>query len=230
MVIANGYDRSDAVAQATNAGAAGIDGASATSIGAFSPDGYAPKAGTAGTDGAPGKGGTGGNGGPRYGGSGSLADSNKYYYGAAGAGGGAGGCPGLAGAPGGGGGGSIAAVVLASPGLTLTTVELVAGDGGRGGKGTFGSLLQPGGTPGTTPAGSTPAKSGTFGGRAGFSGNGAGGPSVALAFTGGAVVLSPDTHLTAGTAGAGVIARTEPFTSVTMPASVPGPSMPVLQF
>jgi hypothetical protein len=231
-VVINPYVRSDAVVQPSGPGAAGNDGASASTLGALSAAaGYSPAAGTAGSDGSPGKGGTGGNGGPEWTLPGTPAtDIGRYRLSASGAGGGAGGCPGLAGTAGGGGGASIAALVFTSPGLTLTAVDLVGGDGGRGGKGTFGSLPQPGGQPGTTPTGSTPATSGSFGGRAGFSGNGAGGPSAALAFTGGAVVVSPDTHTTAGAAGAGVAARTEPFTSVTMPASAAGSAAPVLQF
>jgi hypothetical protein len=227
------YERSDAMVRVASPGAAGTDGASAQSVGLLTPDGYSPSSGTNGTDGAPGKGGGGGNGGPHAIDTGlhcSATLNGNYFYGASGAGGGAGGCPGLAGTAGGGGGASIAALVFASPGLTLTTVDLVAGDGGRGGKGTFGSLPQPGGQPGTTPTGASPATAGSFGGRAGFSGNGAGGPSAALAFTAGAVVLSPDTHTTAGAAGAGVAVRSEPFTSVTMPASAAGSSVPVLQF
>ena len=226
------YNRTDAVAQPAGPGAAGTDGASASTLGLFSATvGYAPANGAAGADGSPGKGGTGGNGGPEWSTAGKTAlEGNLYRVSASGPGGGAGGCPGLAGTSGTGGGASLAALVFGSPGLTLSTVDLVAGDGGRGGKGTFGSLPQPGGQHGTTPTGATPATGGSFGGRAGFSGNGAGGPSAALAFTGGAVIVSPDTHTTAGTAGAGVAARTEPFTSVTMPTSAAGSSKAVLQF
>lgn len=230
--VVNGYIRTDALAQPSGPGAAGNDGASASKLGAFSAaDGFAPAGGTAGSDGLPGKAGTGGNGGPEWSTAGNATtDNGRYRVGASGPGGGAGGCPGLAGTPGTGGGASIAALAFASPGLTFTAVDLVAGDGGRGGKGTFGSLPQPGGTPGTAPTGTTPATGGSLGGRAGFGGNGAGGPSAALAFTGGSVVVAPDTHTTAGTAGAGVAARVNATTNVTIPASASGPSMPVLQF
>lgn len=229
--VVSGLPRTDAVPQLGGPGAAGTDGASASSIGAFSAaDGYAPAGGTAGAPGSPGNGGTGGNSGPEWGTAGSAADSSLYRIGASGAGGGAGGCPGLGGTAGTGGGASIAALVFASAGLTLTAVELKANSGGRGGKGTFGSLATAGGTAGITAPGASPASSGGAGGRAGFSGNGAGGPSVALSFTGGALVVSPDTHTTAGTAGAGVDARTNPATNVTIPASAAGASSAVLQF
>lgn len=231
-VVVSGYNRTDAVVQPSGPGAAGNDGASASMLGAFSAaDGYAPAGGTAGSDGVPGKAGTGGNGGPEWSTAGNAAaDNGRYRIGASGPGGGAGGCPGLAGTPGAGGGASIAALAFASPGLTLTAVDLTAGDGGRGGKGTFGSLPQPGATPGTAPTGTTAATGGSSGGRAGFAGNGTGGPSAALAFTGGAVVVAPDTHTTAGTAGAGVPARVNATTNVTIPASASGPAMPLLQF
>lgn len=225
--------RTDAVPHSGAAGGAGTDGVSAAAIGALTPAGYTPVAGTAGTDGAPGKGGSGGNGGPLYGASGVAADNNKYHFGAAGAGGGAGGCPGLAGTFGGGGGASIAALVFASPGLAFTTTELVAGAGGAGGKGAFGGQPTAGGAPGAIKAGATAASAGGAGGRAGFSGNGAGGPSVALAHTGGEIVVAQDTHLTAGTAGAGVVERSRTDSvgnKVTIPASASGPATPTLAF
>jgi hypothetical protein len=224
------YDRSNAVPQPSGPGIAGTDGTSASTIGSFSTvDGYAPAGGSAGGDGSPGKGGTGGSAGPLWGTPGDASNVGTYRIGASGPGGGAGGCPGLAGAPGTGGGASVAALVFASPGLAFTTVELVAGDGGRGGKGAFGSLELGGGAPGTFPSGATAGTAGSLGGRAGYSGNGAGGPSIALASTGGAVAVAPDTHTTPGVAGAGVAARTNAG-GVTIPASVAGPAMPVFQF
>jgi hypothetical protein len=198
-----------------------------------------PFDGTAGTDGAPGSGGKGGDAAPTpgfvvcgvAGPTGTPpANEGNIIYDASGGGGGAGGCPGLAGKPGGAGGASVAALVFASPGLSLTTSELVAGQGGKGGKGAFPSSPTPGGNPGAAPSGTTPAAAGGAGGRAGLSGNGSGGPSAALAYTGGELVVAQDTHLTPGTAGAGVPARTNPTTSVTIPASASGPSMPVLAF
>jgi hypothetical protein len=229
-VVVQGLDRTDAVAQPSGNGAAGTDGASASNIGVFSAaDGYAPAGGTPGSDGSPGKGGTGGNSGPNWGTPGTSSDSGYYRYGAAGSGGGAGGCPGLAGTPGAGGGASLAALVFASPGLTLTTVELVAGNGGGGGKGTFGSVASAGGNAGVAATGSTSPTAGSPGGRAGFSGNGAGGPSVALAYTGGGLVVAQDTHLTPGSAGAGVAARTD-LLNVTIPASATGPALATLAF
>jgi hypothetical protein len=224
-------NRSDGVPGTSAAGNAGPDGASATTYGSFTPEGYSPLDGTAGADGAPGHGGSGGNAAPTTAGvlCGS-ANEGKIIYDASGGGGGAGGCPGLAGKPGGGGGASIAALVFASPGLSVTTCELVAGDGGKGGKGAFPSSPTPGGSPGGAPTDTTSAVAGTSGGTAGFSGNGAGGPSVALAYTGGDLVVAQDTHLTPGTAGAGVAARTNATTNVTIPASPAGPSVATLPF
>ena len=232
-VLSAAYARSNGVVNATGTGGAGVDGASASSIGAFSATGYAPKSGTAGTDGSPGKAGSGGDGAPDLGACNS-GDVNLYFDNGSGPGGGAGGCPGLAGTPGGGGGASVAALVIASPGLSLTTTELVAGAGGAGGKGAFGSTPTAGGAAGNKLNGAaTVATAGGAGGRAGFSGNGAGGPSIALAHTGGEVTVAQDTHLTAGTAGAGVPARMRTDTlgnTVTIPASVGGSAMPTLAF
>jgi hypothetical protein len=227
--VVAGYDSTAPVSASSAAGGAGADGASASTVGAFSSDGYAPAGGTPGADGAPGKGGSGGSTGGVRATIDGPENSNKYFECAAGPGGGAGGCPGLAGAPGGGGGASVAALVLASPGLTFMTSQLVAGTGGAGGKGTFGSMSTAGGAPGVNNQ-ATPGAAGGPGGRAGFSGNGAGGPSVALAYTGGAVVITPDSHTSTGAPGAGVPARTNPTTNVTIPASASGSAMPVVQF
>jgi hypothetical protein len=222
------------------AGAPGADGVSASTNGAFTPAGYSPLDGTAGADGAPGFGGKGGDAAPTNGAvcgtagpNGSApATAGTIRYDASGAGGGAGGCPGLAGKPGSGGGASIAALVFSSPGLSLATCELVAGQGGNGGKGAFPSGPTVGGDPGGAPTGTRLAAAGGAGGRAGFSGNGAGGPSVALAHTGGEITVAPDTHTTAGVEGAAVPARSSVIggVSVTIPASAAGVSMPVLAF
>ena len=225
------YTRSDGVPGTGAAGIPGSDGASASTYGGFTPEGYAPRDGTAGVDGAPGLGGGGGNAAPtNFGAQCGSANVGNIIYDASGAGGGAGGCPGLAGKPGNGGGASIAALVFASPGLSLTGCDLVAGDGGKGGSGAFPSAPTPGGNPGIGPSGTTAALGGGAGGRAGFSGNGAGGPSVALAYTGGNIVAAQDTHLTPGTAGVGVAARTNASTNVTIPASASGPAMATLAF
>jgi hypothetical protein len=223
------YDRTDAAPRSGANGVAGNDGASATALGALSADGYAPASGTAGADGAPGKGGSGGNGGP------SLAGewcSSSYVgfisYGVAGAGGGAGGCPGLAGTAGTGGGASIAALVLASPGLAFAGSELVAADGGNGGKGAFGTQPTAGGVAGAAKNGGPAGAPGGAGGRAGFSGNGAGGPSAAIAHTGGAPVVEADTKVTAGAGGKGVIERTD--NGVVIPASTDGSAKALLAF
>ena len=233
------FSRSDGAAGASTPGATGSDGSSASKIGSFTPDGYSAADGTDGADGTPGPGGSGGNGAPTTigtscgaSGTGSNPAAGKIIYDATGAGGGAGGCPGLAGKAGTGGGASIAALVFASPGLSLTTCELVAGDAGKGGSGAFPSAPTSGGVPGWAPPGTTFATAGGPGGRAGFSGNGAGGPSIALAHTGGEIVVAPDTHLTAGNAGAGVPDRSTVIngSTVTIPASVAGTAMPILAF
>jgi hypothetical protein len=91
---------------------------------------------------------------------------------APGSGGGAGGCPGLAGSPGGGGGASIGVLMFGAP-LTLSTVSYTIGNGGNGGKGTQGAAPTNGGTGG---AGGTPGTA------AGYSGSGAGGPCLAVAY------------------------------------------------
>ncbi len=226
-------NRSDGVPGTGAPGANGSDGASASKIGAFTLDGYSPLDGIAGADGIPGYGGRGGNGAPTHVGVDcGQANEGSVIDDASGAGGGAGGCPGLAGKAGTGGGASIAALVFNSAGLSLTATELVAAEGGNGGKGAFPSAPSAGGNPGTPEGGTTLATAGGAGGRAGFSGNGAGGPSVALAHTGGEIVVAPDTHLTAGAAGAGVPERSMVVSgvTVTIPASVPGPAMPILAF
>lgn len=222
--------RTDGAPHLNSPGTPGLDGASASAVGTFSSDGYAPASGTAGTDGSPGHGGHGSNGGGPPGPGCTGTPEGEYIFGGAGAGGGAGGCPGLAGTPGGGGGASIAALIFASAGLSFTTSELVAGAGGSGGKGVFGSAITEGGAGGVYGFSGGFSTNGGTGGRAGFSGNGAGGPSGALAYTGGDVVIAQDSHLTPGTAGAGVAARTNAATNVTIPASASGPAMPVLQF
>ena len=228
-----GYNRSDGVVGMGISTPPASNGASASTYGSFTPQGYAPVDGTAGSDGVPGHGGSGGNGAPTtFGADCTQAQEGNIIYDATGPGGGAGGCPGLAGTAGRGGGASIAALVFASPGLSLTTCELVAGGGGNAGKGAFPSAPTFGGNAGVTPIDATAATAGGPGGQAGFSGNGSGGPSIALAYTGGDIVVAQDTHLTPATAGAGVPVRSTVIVgaTVTIPAGASGPSMATLAF
>lgn len=190
------------------AGASGAQGASAAA-GVFGRDGFAPGDGLAGTDGAPGKGGRGGDGRPPVAApaAGSIPlNVDPPFEGFGGSGGGAGGCPGLAGTPGKGGGASVAAYLVASA-MRFEESELVADDGGAGGKGTFGTLPSMGGAAGGVPGGAQPGTRGGAGGSAGVSGSGAGGPSVALAHTG-AVAVLVSTETKHGKGGAGVPAMT----------------------
>ncbi|MBX3201028.1 MAG: hypothetical protein KF894_23005, partial [Labilithrix sp.] len=84
-------------------GAAGADGASATSWGVLSAEGFAPADGARGADGAPGKGGRAGDGGRSPTRACTSANFHQIWWGPTGPGGGAGGCPGLAGDQGRGG-------------------------------------------------------------------------------------------------------------------------------
>jgi len=210
-------------------GSDGASGASATTMGVFTPDGYAPANGQPGAHGAPGRGG-----------SGAAGERSKQYqacapkgyilYGADGAGGGAGGCPGLAGTPGTGGGASVAALVFASPDLTFDESELVAGRGGRGGRGTLGSLATAGGAPGTRPSNTDAAGAGGAGGRAGVSGSGAGGPSIALAHSGTAPKTINGTTTKVGLGGAGVEEQSKVGYTLRVPASAAGITKEVYAF
>jgi len=205
----------------------GTDGVSAAAIGLLSADGYVPADGTPGSSGKPGRGGRGGD--PQ---SGVLntncgAPNNELvYYGIGGGGGGAGGCPGLAGTAGKGGGASIAALVVASPGLAFEATELAGGDGGAGGKGTLGSVPTVGSAAGTNGPLVTPAPTaGGVGGRAGYSGSGAGGPSIALAYSAGDVDVRATSKLVVGKGGAAAPEeqRTDGLgNTVTLPASAAG--------
>jgi hypothetical protein len=206
-------------------GVAGGNGASATALGRFTPAGYQTADGTAGENGQPGNGGRGGAPAPslmRNGGFIACPVEGRIEIKASGNGGGAGGCPGLAGTPGKGGGASIAAMIFESEGLTLDATELRAGRGGHGGKGSLGSDESAGGQPGGPPTGNPPGLRGGRGGRAGVSGSGAGGPSIALAHTGGDAVRINGATLKAGEAGAGVPAQTSANGARTLPASVAG--------
>lgn len=195
--------------------------------GSLDASGYSPRDGQVGADGLPGQGGSGGA-------SGTCAkptgDKKYICIPPSGGGGGAGGCPGLAGTPGKGGGASIAALVLASDGLTFEQAELVAGDGGAGGKGTFGSAPTAGGAGGTA-AGGSPGLRGGDGGRAGISSSGAGGPSYGLAFSGTQPKLDA-TAPKAGTGGAGVAEEPKEIfgLTTTLPATPAGDSKDLYGF
>ena len=214
-------------------GANGTDGASARTSGTFTSDGYVPVGGVAGADGAAGAGGAGGNGNyPSF--SAGSVDANYFYRGVGGAGGGAGGCAGLAGAPGGGGGASTAAVLVDST-IRFDGTELVAGRGGAGGRGTFGSDPTPGGVAG---AGGDPqitpfafGKDGGRGGAAGISGHGASGPSVGIAFRGKAPTLQNGSKATPGVGGDALPAATRATAfggTKTIPATSGGASKDIL--
>ncbi len=197
----------------------GTDGTSG-SAGNFVDEGFVPADGTAGTSGSVGMGGWGGFSNdlpPRY------TEVYGYAYGAARAGGGVGGCPGLSGTAGKGGGASIGILSLRSQ-LRLDTVTTVSASGGAGGKGTFGSRESNGTAGASDGAAQMYSKAGEPGGRAGVSGNGAGGPSIAIAHQGGAPVLT-QSKTEAGAGGAGVEARSSG--TRTLPASAEGESVGV---
>lgn len=179
------YSEGSPNARETRAGLSGQDGASGASgaAGVFSAAGYTPGDGAPGASGSPGAGGSGG-----------AADTTilghqpaggDKWFASTGGGGGAGGCAGLAGTAGTGGGASVAAIVVASSGLELSSVDLVAADGGRGGAGAIGAAPTLGGAWGGSPRAPV-AERGGRGGLAGTSGGGAGGPSYALVAIGGA--------------------------------------------
>lgn len=185
-------------------GAAGTHGRSATTTGRITASGFVPSDGTDGTDGEPGSGGSGGDGLIPQ----ASATDKAVWMGEQGSGGGAGGCPGLAGTAGKGGGASIGALVLGAP-PAFDRVALVSRDGGRGGKGTFGSVRSVGGRGGVRDRAPlvTQGYPGGAGGRSGISGSGAGGSTFALAFDGAAPAMQQVTTQI-GAPGAGVAAMT----------------------
>ncbi len=196
-------------------GADGQEGRSAVE-GKISPDGYESADGVPGTSGSPGQGGRGGDASKPPG------DAVGTWWGQSGAGGGSGGCPGLAGTAGKGGGASIAIVAVRSP-VRVESMALTASSGGAGGQGTFGSQRNEGGLPGAFPVlnDDTRPSFGSPGGRAGISGNGAGGPSIGIAYQGGAPILT-QTNTKVGAGGAGVAARSQ--NGKTIPAAPAGAS------
>lgn len=191
-------------ADGTAGGADGVVGASSTG-GAFSDTGFAPGDGAAGTNGGMGAGGKGGN--PHV-----LGEPTpptpagvRVMWGWGQGGGGAGGCPGLAGTPGRGGGASVGAYLVRSR-VRFERVAIRSGDGGAGGRGSFGSLptgpQQPVEYPGTVAF--PGAQAGLPGRFAGSSGSGAGGASVAIVSSQNGNPVVVDSTLAHGAAGAGV--------------------------
>ncbi len=200
--------------------AAGINGTNGVSagVGTVSAAGYVAADGTNGTSGTAGRSGRGGNGmAPLM-----SAEVGSRYWGSAGAGGGPGGCPGLVGMAGKGGGASFGVLGLRSP-IRFDGMLVASASGGAGGRGTFGSLPTEGGLGADIPvAGDTNrAEWGGTGGHSGISGNGAGGPSIAISHQGGAPILT-QTNTKVGAGGAGVEARSQG--GKTIPASPTGAS------
>ena len=209
--------------------AVGTSGAPSRAFGVLSPDGYLPADGASGTDGGPGSGGFGAPGRPPVS---SPATSKGTWTGAGGPGGGAGGCPGLAGTAGTGGGASIAVALVESP-IALVDAELVAGRGGVGGSGTFGSDPGAGGSKGlnSTLGPAFDAGDGLPGGAPGLSTNGSHGPSVGVLHVGAPPSRSPATKFMHGTAAPAISSRThkDPLgNSRTIPATPAGVSKDIL--
>lgn len=179
-----------------NAGSPGGDAPQVSlALGSFLPGSYVGVSGSAGSAGTAGGGGGGG-------GSGG-GDSSSCGFGGlsccdstsgSGGGGGAGGCGGSGGAGGGAGGGSFAVVALGVH-VAVDKSLLTAAAAGRGGNAAAGGA---GGTPGSygvgAPGGGAAKAGGNGGpGAAGAPGGagagGAGGPSICVAYSGGAVYL-----------------------------------------
>lgn len=195
-------------------GANGANGASATG-GAIGENGYVAGNGTAGTSGEAGGGGRGGSTSPP-----AVSLGRGYWLGKAGPGGGMGGCPGIAGTAGKGGGASLGIVAIRSP-LRLEDMTVTSQAGGAAGKGTFGSQPTAGTAGGNDGPGRVNSTAGGSGGAAGISGNGAAGPSIAVAYQGLALILTRTTT-TPGDGGAGVEARSA--NGKTIPAAPAGTS------
>jgi hypothetical protein len=175
-------------------------------------NGFTAGDGTAGGDGVPGQGGGGGGGSSSWmcpGGPCSLTGIQNDYHAATGGGGGAGGCGGSAGSPGSGGGGSIGLLVVASTDITIRNARITAGNGGAAGKGTLGTtgtrggIGGNGGTTGDLNTRGGSGGNGGAGGDAGPSGNGAPGPSIALAYSGARPRIDGNVELNFGKAGTG---------------------------
>jgi hypothetical protein len=188
-----------------NNGVAGIGGANFGSVSNGNRT-YAPADGTDGTPGAPGGAGGGGGGGGGWDESAGFNDA-----GGGGGGGGAGACPGAGGRSGFGGGGSFAIYTVGLSDIipaivTLTNVNLIAGNGGRGGDAGFGGSGGIGGLGGDggnrferSKAGGDGGNGGD-GGDGGQAGGGGGGPSIGIVskFT---TVIKSSVSITPGTPG-----------------------------
>lgn len=210
----------------------GAHGASASAPGRWSPEGFIPGDGVSGTNGTPGAGGAGGAATSPI--RPPLNESLRIGQAATGPGGGAGGCPGLAGTAGKGGGASVGALLVDSLGLVLDATDIVARDGGAGGRGTFGSDATAGGPPAMPYPGAGAAEPGHAGGRAGVSGSGAGGSSVGIAHRGGAPTLVSKSSVQVGKPGAGAPQAEKTYAATgetkTLPASVDGIAKDMLVF
>lgn len=176
-------------------GANGSDGSvAARGFGALEGALYrATNAGGDGSHGEHGYPGRGGRGGASYGYVTNGGFGGYFKVGAGGGQGGLGGCAGGAGTGGGAGGGSIA-LVLVNSGVRLFVPRFVTADGGLGGHGATGGAGQSGHTAGSPGAarGDAAGESGQpggDGGRGGHGGPGAGGPSIALLYSGEAPVV-----------------------------------------
>jgi hypothetical protein len=202
----------------------GSNGSSASRAGSFTREGFAPANGTRGTNGSPGRSGAGGDG---HAAISQSADTDEIWYGIQGSGGGAGGCGGDAGTEGTGGGASIAALVIDGA-ISVVDSELVAKNGGAGGKGTFGSASTPGGkgAPGRIAAPASAGHDGTAGGSSGISGSGAGGSSVAIVYFGAKPAIDKTT-LSVGQPGEGVAEMKKD--GKTIPASASGAASAIIE-
>lgn len=210
-------------------GAPGASGSTGSAVGTFSASGYQTSDGTPGTSGAPGQSGGGGAGQGMTSTTSSLGRTADYYpigsdvWGTSGGTGAAGGCPGLAGTSGQGGGASVGVLAIASA-MSFESSVIESSAGGAGGKAGVPSKPTGGGSGGlgvwqglTMISGR--GGNGGFGGLAGWSGSGGGGPSIAIAFKGGAPSTIATT-LSPGKPGAGAPAQTSP--GGTVPASPDG--------
>ena len=198
-----------------------VNGANgATGVWTAAESGFTPGDGSAGVSGTGGRAGGGGAGSAP-----TPTGGLGRWWGDSGPGGGLGGCPGLAGTPGKGGGASLGVLAIRSP-VRLDGITIASSAGGAGGSGTFGSAPTPGtgggdDNPNPFTLNRTKSSPGGLGGTSGISGNGAGGPSIAIAHQGGAPILT-QSNTKVGAGGAGVEARSQG--GKTLPASPAGES------
>ena len=143
--------------------------------------------------------------------------AGSVYTGVTAAGGGAGAAQ-VSRAAGTGGGASVALLAIASS-LSISSSTFISMNGGDGEVGTFGSVGTAGGNPGFSYTATTEGLAGGMGGNAGISGSGAGGPSIAIAYTKPMPATDATTILTPGTAGAGVPAQSNGVKTIPLSAS-----------